>query len=167
VLNGMISGLESVHPSISAPEAHESLEDEFSMTKKRVLVVDDVTQVQSAVAALLRDSFDFEVVGTASDGRTALDAISALDPDLVVMDISMPGMTGLEVAKELNERTTRTKIVFLTVHEDADIRVACLSAGALGYVLKELMDSDLVPAMNEAIAGRIFVSNLSPEKQTP
>jgi DNA-binding NarL/FixJ family response regulator len=84
-----------------------------------------------------------------------------LEPDLVVLDISMPGMTGLEVATELKSRSSRTKIVFLTVHQDSEIMAACLAAGGLGYVLKELMNSDLIPAMNEALAGRLFVSRLS------
>ena len=131
------------------------------MTRKRVLVVDDLTEVLSAVAALLRDSF--LIVGMVSDGRTALEAILKLEPDLVVLDISMPGMTGIEVARELKSRGNKTKIVFLTVHEDSDIIATCLSVGALGYVLKALMDSDSIPAMNEALAGRAFVSRLSSE----
>jgi two-component system response regulator NreC len=72
----------------------------------------------------------------------------------------MPGMNGLEVATELKGSLSRTKIVFLTVHEDSGIMAACLAAGALGYVVKELMNSDLIPAMNEALAGRAFVSRL-------
>jgi DNA-binding NarL/FixJ family response regulator len=131
------------------------------MTRKRVLLADDLTPVLSAVAERLRDSFD--VVGMVSDGRKALKAILKLQPDLVVLDISMPGMTGIEVARELKSRGDKTKIVFLTVHEDSDIIATCLSVGALGYVVKELMDSDLIPALNEALAGRVFVSRLSSE----
>ena len=131
------------------------------MPPKRVLVADDLTPVLDAVAELLRDSFD--VVGMVSDGKVALDAVLALEPDLVVLDISMPGLSGLDVAKELRNRAKRTKIVFLTVHEDSGIMAACLSAGALGYVVKELMATDLIPAMNEALAGRVFVSRLSSE----
>lgn len=110
----------------------------------------------SAVAALLRDSFD--IVGMVSDGQAALDAILTLKPDLAVMDISMPIMSGMEVARELKSRANKTKIVFLTVHEDPDIIATCLSAGALGYVVKEVMNSDLILGMNEALAGRAFVS---------
>lgn len=126
---------------------------------KRILIADDLTPVLTTVTALLRDSFD--VVGTASDGQSALDAIRDLAPDLVVLDMSMPGKNGLEVARELQAQGSTTKIVFLTVHEDADIIAACLSAGARGYVVKALMDSDLVPAINDALAGRVFVSRLS------
>jgi two-component system response regulator NreC len=129
------------------------------MARKRVLVADDLTPVLDAVAALLRDAFD--IVGMVSDGRTALEAILKLEPDLVVLDLSMPDMTGIEVARELKSRANKTRIVFLTVHEDSDIIATCLSAGALGYVSKGLMDSDLIPAMNEALADRVFVSRLS------
>jgi DNA-binding NarL/FixJ family response regulator len=129
------------------------------MTPKRVLVADDLESVQSAVSDLLRGSYD--VVGMISDGKVALDGILELEPDLAVLDISMPGMTGIEVARELKNRANKTKIVFLTVHADSGIIAACLSAGALGYVVKELMATDLIPAMNEALAGRVFVSRLS------
>lgn len=129
------------------------------MIHKRVLIADDLETVLEAVVALLQDSFN--VVGMASDGQTALTTILKLEPDLVVLDISMPGMTGIDVARELKSRGNSARIVFLTVHEDSDIIATCLSAGALGYVLKALMDSDLIPAMNEALAGRVFVSRLS------
>jgi len=129
------------------------------MTRMRVLVADDLAPVLCTVAALLRDSYD--VVSMVSDGKAALEGILELKPDLVVLDISMPGMSGLEVAKALKNRGSKPKIVFLTVHEDSGIIAACLSVGALGYVVKALMDSDLIPAMSEALAGRVFVSRLS------
>ena len=144
---------------IPTSETDEQLRVEFSTTLKRVLIADDLETVLEAVVALLQDSFN--VVGMASDGQTALAGVLKLEPDLVVLDISMPGMTGIEVARELKCRSNNTKIVFLTVHEDSDIIATCLSVGALGYVLKALMDSDLIPAINEALAGRVFVSRLS------
>jgi DNA-binding NarL/FixJ family response regulator len=113
----------------------------------------------SAVAALLRESFD--VVGLESDGQAALESTLKLSPDLVVMDISMPGLSGIEVAKELKSRGNNAKIVFLTVHDDSCILATALAAGGLGYVAKVLMDSDLIPPINEALAGRVFVSRLS------
>ena len=128
------------------------------MIDKRVVVADDLESVLDDVVTLLRDAFN--VVGMVSGGQTALAAILKLEPDLVVMDISMSGMTGIEVARELKCRGNKTRIVFLTVHEDSDIIATCLSVGALGYVSKALMDSDLIPAMNEALAGRVFVSRL-------
>jgi DNA-binding NarL/FixJ family response regulator len=146
--------------SVSLQEPNEHFRDELSMTLKRVLVADDLAPVLRTIAELLQGSFD--VVGMVSDGNAAVDGILELEPDLVVLDISMPGMSGLEVATELKNRSSSTKIVFLTVHEDSGIIAACLAAGGLGYVVKELMDSDLIPAMNEALAGRVFVSRLVP-----
>lgn len=126
------------------------------ITGRRVVLADDLSPVLCAVTKLLQESF--EIVGKASDGTSALQAILTLDPDLAVLDISMPGMSGIEVARELKNRGIKAKIVFLTVHEDADILATCLAAGGLGYVVKVLMETDLIPAMNEALAGREFVS---------
>jgi len=127
------------------------------MRKTRVVVADDHSPVLTTVAALLRDSFD--VVCSVSDGRAALEATLKLQPDLLVLDISMPAMSGIDVAHELRKRGNDTKIVFLTVHEDVDILATCVAAGGLGYVAKVLMETDLIPAMNEALAGREFVSH--------
>jgi DNA-binding NarL/FixJ family response regulator len=135
------------------------------MTRKRVLVADDLAPVLSTVAALLRESFD--VVDTVSDGRAALEATLKLKPDLVVLDISMPVMSGIEVAEELTRQGSKTKIVFLTVHEDRDILNTCRAAGGLGYVIKVLMDTDLVPAMNEALAGHTFTSCFPSQEGMP
>jgi DNA-binding NarL/FixJ family response regulator len=135
------------------------------MVRTRVLVADDLSSVLSAVAALLPESFD--LVGMVSDGRSALETTLDLKPDVVVLDISMPEMNGIEVARELTKQRSKAKIVFLTVYEDSDILATCLAAGGLGYVVKLLMDSDLIPAMNEALAGRIFVSRLSYRQDTP
>jgi DNA-binding NarL/FixJ family response regulator len=132
------------------------------MTGRRVLLADDLTAVLTAVSTLLQESF--EIVGMVSDGRIALNTALALQPDLVVLDISMPEMSGIEVARELKRRGCRSRIVFLTVHEDEDIRATCFAAGGLGYVLKVLMETDLIPAMNEALHGREFMSNLSSEQ---
>jgi DNA-binding NarL/FixJ family response regulator len=132
------------------------------MTGRRVVLADDLAPVLNTVAQLLQGSF--EIVGEASDGMSALETILKLDPDLAVLDISMPGMSGIEVAREPRSRGTRVKIVFLTVHEDADILATCVAAGGLGYVVKVLMETDLILAMNEALAGREFVSRFPSEQ---
>ena len=134
------------------------------MTLKRVLAADDRAPVLSALDALLRQSFD--VVGLVPDGRTALEETLKLEPDVVVLDISMPEMSGIEVARELRKRHSKAKIVFLTVHKDPDILASSLAAGGLGYVLKVRMDTDLIPAMKEALAGRVFVSRFSSQQET-
>jgi DNA-binding NarL/FixJ family response regulator len=129
------------------------------MTRSRVLLADDLAQVLCAVTALLKENF--EIVTTVSSGEAALDATLALAPDLVVLDISMPGMSGIDVARELKRRGNKAKVVFLTVHQDSDILATCLDAGGLGFVVKVLMQTDLIPAMNEALADRPFVSRFS------
>ncbi len=132
------------------------------MTGGRVVLADDLTPVLATIAKLLQGSF--EIVGQASNGTSALATIVALDPDVAVLDISMPGMSGIEVARELRNRGSRARIVFLTVHEDSDILATCLAAGGLGYVVKVLMETDLIPAMRAALAGREFVSRFSSQQ---
>jgi len=135
------------------------------MTRRRVLLADDVSQVLSAVATLLKEKF--EIVAMVTDGQAAFDATLALAPDLVVLDISMPGLSGIEVARELKKRGNKAKVVFLTVHEDSDILATCFAVGGLGYVVKVLMETDLVPAMNDALADRPFVSRFSSPQDIP
>ena len=130
----------------------------------RVLVVDDQRPILDLVADLLAGSFD--VVGLVSDSRAAVEAVLTLEPDLVVLDISMPGMNGIDVARELARRASRSRIVFLTIHEDAQILSTCLAAGGLAYVLKPFMHHELIHAMNEALAGRVFVSGFSSDQRT-
>ena len=103
-----------------------------------------------------------DVVGTATDGRQALEAARVLKPDVMVLDISMPVMNGIETARRLREADAKTRIVFLTVHDDPDYTREALETGALGYVIKPRIASDLMTAINEVHAGRIFVSPLSP-----
>ena len=129
------------------------------MSRTRVLVADDLAPMLSAVADLLQDSFD--VLPMVSDGQSALDSAEALQPDLIVLDISMPVLNGIEVARELKCRANQAKIVFLTIQEDSDIIAACVAAGGLGYVFKSQMFTDLVPAINEVLAGRPFLSRRS------
>ncbi len=145
--------------SVRTPGSDEQLRNRIPATRRRILVADDHSRIRSAVNELLKDIFD--VVGLYPDGQAALDATLKLHPDLAVLDVSMPGKSGIEVASELKKRGNHTRIVFLTVHEDPRVLAGCLSAGGLGYVVKEQMDTDLIPAVNEALAGRVFVSRWS------
>jgi DNA-binding NarL/FixJ family response regulator len=129
------------------------------MNAKRIVVADDLVPVLKTISELLQPSFD--LVATASDGAAALELTLKFQPDLVVLDISMPVMSGIEVAEELTRQGSKTKIVFLTAHQDADILKACQAAGGLGYVVKLSMVTDLIPAINAALAGRPFVSRFS------
>ena len=102
---------------------------------------------------------EFEVIEAVENGRQAVSAVLALDPDVLVTDISMPLLNGLQAARNIQKANCRAKIVFLTIHEDRDFIVAALSAGALGYVTKRRLSIDLVFAIHEALQGHTFVSN--------
>ena len=126
------------------------------MAKIRVVLADDRRAVLDKVRRTLSE--EFEVIATAEDGNEAVATVLALDPDVLVTDISMPALDGLQVAKRLQAAHCRTKIVFLTVHEDQDFVTAALDAGASGYVTKLRLTIDLVPAIREALLGHTFVS---------
>jgi len=112
----------------------------------------------SRAAAALK--YCCHVIGSEKDGRAAVEAALRLKPDVIVLDISMPGMSGLEVASRLREAGSTAALVFLTVHDEEDIILAAKAAGAIGYVVKPRLGSDLTVAVQEARAGRPFVSPL-------
>lgn len=126
------------------------------MSKVRILVADDHPGVRERVEDILQPTF--EVVGTVCNGKALVETALKLQPDVIITDISMPTLSGIEAAKRLQESGSRAKVVFLTVHSGSDFVNACLNAGASGYVVKIRMDSDLLPAIREALAGRIFLS---------
>jgi DNA-binding NarL/FixJ family response regulator len=127
------------------------------MSKIRVLLADDHQAILQRVCGLLGE--DFEIVGTANNGRDAVVESLRLHPDVFVMDISMPIVNGLQAALQLRSAKQTTRVVFLTVHTGQDFVNAALSAGASGYVTKSDVTTDLVPAIHEALAGRIFISS--------
>jgi DNA-binding NarL/FixJ family response regulator len=100
---------------------------------------------------------DYEVVATVNNGILAAQAVSLFNPDIVVLDIAMPGTDGFETARRIRELALPTRIVFLTITEDWDYVLAASKLGA-SYVLKRRIYSDLLPAVNETLAGRLFVS---------
>jgi DNA-binding NarL/FixJ family response regulator len=124
----------------------------------RVLLVDDNERMLTRAAAVL--SSGCEVVGAVKDGPSALKAADALHPDVIVLDISMPGMSGFDVAMRLREAGCTAPVVFLTVHDDEDIVVRARAVGGLGYVVKPRLSTDLARAVRDARAGRPFESKL-------
>jgi CheY-like chemotaxis protein len=124
----------------------------------RVLIVDDSEEVLVREAAALADGC--VVVDAVTDGPTALQAARRHHPDVIVLDISMPGMNGLEVAARLREAGSTAAVVFCTVHEDEEFIAATKAAGGLGYVVKPRLTSDLLRAVREAKARRPFVSDI-------
>jgi CheY-like chemotaxis protein len=135
---------------------HYPLSDEGVKSAIRILIADDNTAMLEAIVRMVEH--DFQVVGTVGDGQAVLQAADALEPDVLILDISMPIVDGIEAAHCLKDHGSRTKIVFLTVHEDPDFVSRSLEAGALGYVIKARLATDLVFATREALAGRSFVS---------
>ena len=124
----------------------------------RVLLVDDNEAILARAGEVLTPAC--VIAGTARNGKAALEAAEVLRPDVIVLDISMPDMTGFEVASHLRETDSTAAIVFLTVHDDDEYLVAAKAAGAVGYVVKSRLASDLLPAVQEARMRRRFVSEI-------
>jgi DNA-binding NarL/FixJ family response regulator len=131
---------------------------EIPLSRARVLLADDHSVMLDRVRVLLSSSF--EVVGAVTNGLEMISAGIRLDPDVIVADITMPGLTGIEAAQQLREAGSRARFVFLTIHIEHEFVDACVSQGALGYVLKSHMKTDLIPAIKAALMGRTFISPL-------
>ena len=132
---------------------------ESSGNRRRILLADDHPLVLERVTRLLQPTFD--VVGVAHNGLQMVEEAMRLNPDIIVADISMPELDGIEAAHRLREMGAKASVVFLTIHENPEFVEACLAEGALGYVVKSRMKRDLIPAINAALSGRCFVSSMS------
>ena len=126
------------------------------MNRPRVLLADDHLMMREKVTRMLESEFD--IIGAVTDGEALLEEAAELDPDIVILDITMPGLPGIEAARRLRETGSHAKIVFLTVHDDPDFIREALTTGALGYVVKPRLASDLLAAIRESLEGRSFVS---------
>lgn len=128
------------------------------MKRPRVFLADDHFDFLQAVTMLLEPHFD--LVGTVSDGASLVSEVQRLKPDVIVADISMPVMNGIEAVQKLNQIGSTAKIVFLTIQTGEQFVDACLAEGAQGYVWKGLMHSHLVPAILAALDNQAYVSPL-------
>lgn len=126
--------------------------------RARVLLADDHKIVAEGIRSLLEP--EFNLIGTAEDGRQLLKACEKECPDVVVMDISMPLLNGIEAARQLKKMGCDAKIIFLTMHPDAVYGRRAFEAGASGYVLKHSAPSELVHAIRQALQGRVYVTPL-------
>jgi DNA-binding NarL/FixJ family response regulator len=122
----------------------------------RILIADDNKYIRDKVVQLL--GVDFDVIGTASDGIGAVEAAKLLSPEIIVMDISMPGLNGIEAMIQIKGSQEQIKVVFLTVHDDLDFVRASLEAGGCGYVVKSRLATDLLAAIRRASEGQVFIS---------
>jgi DNA-binding NarL/FixJ family response regulator len=123
----------------------------------RILLADDHALVRAGVRRILDAEPDLTVVAEASDGAEAVDLARTTRPDLAVLDISMPRMTGLQAAREISRRSTATRTLMLSMHDNEQYFFSALQAGASGYVLKSAADQDLVAACRTAMRGESFL----------
>jgi two-component system response regulator NreC len=123
----------------------------------RILIADDHGVLRAGLRALLNSEPDLAVVGEAADGDEALRLARALQPDIVLMDINMPGAGGIETTRRLMELQPDVRVLILTVHEDECLLQAALQAGAAGYILKRAVESELVNAIHAAARGDLYI----------
>ena len=128
------------------------------MKRPRVLLADDHTVIVDGLRSILEP--EFEIVGAVADGRALLAAAETLRPDVIISDISMPLLNGLEAARQIKKSDPHAKIIFLTVHPDVTFAQEALQAGASGYLLKNSPAAELITAIQEVLKGRVYLSPL-------
>ena len=128
------------------------------MNPIRILLADDHNVMRHGLRLLLENHHGFEVVGEASDGRQAVELAETLKPDVAVLDIAMPNLSGIEAAKRISAALPNTPIVILSMHSDESYVLRALKAGAKGYLLKDSAEGDLIQAIRSVHAGKAFFS---------
>jgi DNA-binding NarL/FixJ family response regulator len=123
-----------------------------------VLLADDHKLVRQGLTAMLQKQPDLQIIGEASDGVEALEMVTTLQPDVILLDVMMPNLNGIEVARQMRQRDLKTHIVFLSMHANASYAVRALHSGALGYVIKDADLSEILQAIHNAFLGRRYLS---------
>jgi DNA-binding NarL/FixJ family response regulator len=126
--------------------------------KSRIVIAEDHTILREGLRSLLSSSQDFEIVGEAEDGHMAIQCVEKCKPDLILMDLSMPRMNGMDAIREIKRQSPQTKILVLTVHKAEEYILATLHAGADGYVLKDTTHTELVMAIRSVLMGKPYLS---------
>ena len=132
--------------------------------KVRIVIAEDHTILREGLRSLLSSNANFEVVGEAGDGREAIRQVKKLKPDLILSDLSMPKMNGMEAIKEIKRESPATKILVLTVHRAEEYILATFRAGADGYLLKDSTHSELLMAVKKVLSGTHYISPEISEK---
>ena len=125
----------------------------------KVLIVDDHEIMREGMSALLHKYSEFEMVGQAADGRQAMEMVSRLKPDVVIMDVGMPNLNGVDATKQLRALYPDLKIMALSTHSDGSVVAKMIKAGASGYMLKESAFDELVEGLNTLLEGKTFLCN--------
>jgi len=128
------------------------------MTRPRVLLADDHTMFSQGLQSLLED--DFDLVGAVADGEALVEAARRLNPDVIIVDISMPVMNGLDAVRQLQKDGATAKIIFLTMHADDRLLAEAFRCGGSGYVLKQSAGEELIAAIEKVLAGHKYVTPL-------
>ena len=132
--------------------------------KYRIVIAEDHTILREGLRSLLSSNPDFEIVGEAEDGREAIRCVEKLKPDLILTDLSMPRMNGMEAIREIKKQSPKTKILVLTVHKTEEYILATLKAGADGYLLKDSTHHELMMAVKNVLSGKHYISPEISEK---
>jgi len=132
--------------------------------KTRILITDDHALFREGIHRMLDAEQDLEVVGEAQDAREALNKVRDLVPDIVLMDINMPGLSSIEAAQQIKKMRPETKVLFLTMYDDQEYIVRCMKADASGYVLKDTPSAQLISAIREITRGGQYLSPLALKK---
>jgi len=127
------------------------------MRKNTVLVADDHAIVKEGIVNLLKEH-DFDVVGAVGDGRELIDTAKRLRPDVIITDLAMPGLSGLDVLARLKAEHIDSKVIVLTMHNDAELAARAMRAGASGFLLKESAGEELLNAIHQALQGRVYLT---------
>ena len=139
-------------------ELHAALGEGGMENKLSIVLADDHTILREGLRALLASDSRFEIVGEARDGREAVRCVEKLGPDLILMDLSMPRMSGMDAIREIKKRYPETKIIALTVHKTEEYLLTTLQAGADGFVLKDATHDELILAIENVMGGKSYLS---------
>ncbi|MCG8123128.1 MAG: response regulator transcription factor [Candidatus Thiodiazotropha endolucinida] len=132
--------------------------------KKKIIIAEDHNILRAGLKALLTSNPQFDVIGEADNGRDAIRRVIDLKPDLVIMDLNMPGMNGMDAIREIRERDAEIKTLVLTVHNEEEYVLASLKAGANGYVLKDATQNELMTDAERVLNGKTYLSPEITEK---